>query len=404
MPNTGARILLLGGDTDHNVGDRAIVSALTSCIVAHEPAAKVTIVAGASAAKPIAGVDRTVPRGSGGLLALGRAAIAADRILVAGGGLFQDDDSRAKMPYWAARIAWLKSLNPRIAGHSVGAGPLRFAESRVAARLACRMLTSVSVRDRFALASLAACTSRPLDVVPDPAFMLQPAPRPSAIDVLRSVDLDPDRPLIAVALRCWFHSRGGVVPNVVKARAGLGIARDHARFDRLLDTVAGALTKLARRLDAAVLLMPSYNVAHEGDDAACEALAGRLRGVTTRLARIAEPELYKAVLGRASLVVSARMHPLILASGMGVPIVGLSYNSKFLGLFDQLGLPPRLLLLDEFPARWGMNELVEEAEAALDGASDLRYRAEQLGGMARERTIEAVFGSVNALVAGTADA
>jgi polysaccharide pyruvyl transferase WcaK-like protein len=89
---------------------------------------------------------------------------------------------------------------------------------------------------------------------------------------------------------------------------------------------------------------------------------------------------------------------------MGVPIVGLSYNSKFSGLFDQLGLPPRLLLLDEFPARWGMNELVDEAEAALDGASDLRHRAEQLGDISRERTIEVVFGSVDALVAGTADA
>ena len=193
MPNTGARILLLGGDTDHNVGDRAIVSALTSCIVAHEPAAKVTIVAGASAAKPIAGVDRTVPRGSGGLLALGRAAIAADRILVAGGGLFQDDDSRAKMPYWAARIAPAEDLSIRAlpvtrdrrrtrctSGKSRGGAAGLPACSR-----ACRCATDLRLR------SLAACTSRPLDVVPDPAFMLEPARASARSTCCAASDLRP---------------------------------------------------------------------------------------------------------------------------------------------------------------------------------------------------------------------
>ena len=46
MPTTGLRILLLGGDADHNVGDRAIVSALSQCIVSHDPCAEVSIVAG----------------------------------------------------------------------------------------------------------------------------------------------------------------------------------------------------------------------------------------------------------------------------------------------------------------------------------------------------------------------
>ncbi len=279
-----------------------------------------------------------IPRGTSGIAGLCRAAVAADRILIAGGGLFQDDDSRAKMPYWAARISLLKSLNPRIAGHSIGAGPLRHVESRAAAGIACAALTTISVRDRFAQAALAACTSRSIDVVPDPAFMLERGAtwgcdRPAAQPRSR-----PGRPLIVVAARRWFHSRGGFVPNVVKARAGIGVARDERRFELLLDVLVDGLTHLARRLDAAVLLLPSYNVAHEGDDVVCEALARRLRDVTVRMARIADPRLYKAVLGHAALIISSRMHPLILGAGMGVPLVGLSYNDKFRDLFDQLGM------------------------------------------------------------------
>ena len=391
MSRTGLRLLLLGGDADHNVGDRAIVTALSQCIVSHDQSAEVSIVASHSAGPGIRGVARMIPRGPSGIAGLCRTAVAADRILVAGGGLFQDDDSRAKMPYWAARISLLKSLNPRIAGHSIGAGPLRHVESRAAAGIACAALTTISVRDGLAQQALAACTSRTIDVVPDPAFMLEAAPRGEATDLLRSLDLMPGRPLIVVSARRWFHSRGGFVPNVLKAKAGIGIARDERRFELLLDVLADGLMHLARRLGAAVLLLPSYNVAHEGDDVVCEALARRLGHVTVRIARITDPQLYKAVLGHASLIISSRMHPLILGAGMGVPLVGLSYNDKFQGLFDQLGIAPRLLRLDDFPDRWGSSALIGAAEAALDGRDDLRHRAELLGAAVQRRTLEVAF-------------
>jgi polysaccharide pyruvyl transferase WcaK-like protein len=404
MSRAGARILLLGGDADHNVGDRAIVSALSQCIVSHDPSAEVSIVASQGVGPGIRGVARMIPRGTSGIAGLCRAAVAADRILVAGGGLFQDDDSRAKMPYWAARIALLKSLNPRIAGHSIGAGPLRHVESRAAAGIACAALTTISVRDRLAQAALAACTSRPVDVVPDPAFMLEAAPRGNAIDFLRSLDLMPGRPLIVVSARRWFHSRGGFIPNVVKARTGIGVARDEQRFELLLGVLVDGLTHLARRLEAAVLLLPSYNVAHEGDDVVCEALAGRLRDVTVRVARIVNPRLYKAVLGHASLIISSRMHPLILGAGMGVPLVGLSYNDKFQGLFDQLGMAARPLPLDDFPDQWGSCALISAAEAALDGRGDLRHRAELLGAAVQSSTLEVAFADLRAPTPEVADA
>ncbi len=404
MPRTGLRILLLGGDADHNVGDRAIVSALSRCIVSHDPSAEVSIVASHGAGPRIRDVARVIPRGAPGFAGLCRAAVTADRILVAGGGLFQDDDSRAKMPYWAARISLLKSMNPRIAGHSIGAGPLQHVESRAAARVACAALTTISVRDRFAQEALAACTPRSIDVVPDPAFMLEAAPGGDAIDLLRSLDLVPGRPLIVVAARHWFHSRGGFVPNVLKAKAGIGISRDERRFELLLDVLVDGLTHLARRLEAAILLLPSYNVAHEGDDVVCEALARRLRDVTVRMARIADPPLYKAVLGHASLLISSRMHPLILGAGMGVPLVGLSYNDKFRGLFDQLGMATRLLPLDDFPGQWGKGELIAAAEAALDGRDDLRHRAELLGAAVRRSTLDVAFAERPERVPEAADA
>lgn len=404
MPRLGSRILLLGGDADYNVGDRAILTALVRCLTLHDPSADITIVGHPSIHPELPGVSHVIPRGAAGFRALLRAAASANRILVAGGGLFQDDDSRAKMPYWAARIGVLKALNPRISALAVGAGPLAHPESRLAARLACSALERLSVRDRFARDALAACTDRPVAIVPDPAFMLDPAPREAASAQLRRFGIPEGKPIVAATIRRWYHARGGLLPNALKARFGIEPRRDHARFDGLLAVLSRALDALARKLDAEVLLLPGYNTSLEGDDAACEALRLRMPGTRVHVARVSEPRLYKALLGQSALVVSARMHPLILAAGMGVPFVGLSYNGKFDGLYELLGLEARSLPLDQCPDAWGVSTLVGAAESALDARIDLRQRAEALAGRVRTEALEAAFGAAVPAALGAADA
>ena len=383
MPRAGSRILLLGGDADYNVGDRAILEALVRCLTQADPSADISVVGHPDLLAAIPGVARVIPRGARGLGALLGAASEADRVVIAGGGLFQDDDSRAKMPYWAGRIALLKAARGRVSALSVGAGPLAHAETRAAAGLACRMLDRISVRDRVARDALSACTDRVIPIVPDPAFMLEPAPRAEAEAQLRRIGIAEGRPYIAATLRRWYHARGGLVPNGLKARFGFEPSRDHARFDELLGVLARSLDALRRKLDTDILLLPGYNTPLEADDAACEALRLRLPGAPVHVARIDSPRLYKALLGRASLLVSARMHPLILGAAMGVPFVGLSYNAKFDGLYELLGLPDRALALDLCPHAWGETTLLAAAEAALESRVDLAQRASALAETAR---------------------
>ncbi len=382
-----ARVLILGGDSDFNLGDTAILTALCLCLAAADRRAEITI----TSSRPRQTVRlpetvRVIPRGGRGWRQLLQAARTSELIVVGGGGLFQDDDSRAKMPYWALRIATLRLLNENIVGHCVGAGPLEHAESRRFARLACSMLRSISVRDEFARGALASCTNKPVDVVPDPAFMLPPAPAAEAATFLRSLGLTPGRPIIGVALRGWFHRRGGFLPHKLRSRMGLDQGEGDAEMTRLLARLASALQTLARRQDAAILLMPTYALSHEGDAAVCRRLELALADLEPRLALIDDPRLYKAVAGHLSLMVSARMHPLIFAASMGVPIVGLAYNRKFQGLFDLLGVPRRLLGLNEFVSESQEPRLEELANAALEDETNLRARSAALAETVSQRT------------------
>lgn len=378
-------VLLLGGDTDFNLGDRAILRAVCGALMGADPRLRLTVVAREDQEPPCRQAHAVVPRGPAGFRALLRAARQNALIGIAGGGLFQDDDSRIKMPYWAARLALLRSSGTPVVGHAIGAGPLRHPESRAAARLACATMRSISVRDRLAHMALSLCTDRFIGVTPDPAFMLEPAPIESAQLLLRDLGLLPGQPVIGVALRRWFHARGGFLPHRIRAAIGLDRGQGREAMRNLIAQVATAVRRMAVEMDAAVLLLPSYNVGHEGDDRVARELQQALdsAGTHTRLLRLDDPALYKAVTGTLSLMVSARMHPLIFAASMGVPIVGLAYNAKFEGLFSQLRTPPRLMHLDDFASEPQTERLVALMRAAHNAPGDLRRATAALATQAR---------------------
>lgn len=379
------KVLIVGGDADANLGDRAIVLALCQCIARHRPDLSVSIISGRRNWPGLPSNVRLIGRRA---MRMPEALQAArhDLVLVGGGGLFQDDDSRVKMPYWAARIAMLQAANANIAGHAIGAGPLRHPESRRFARLACRALKAISVRDGFAQRWLRESTGRTPPVVPDPAFMLNEAPAATARAYLRSLGL-PHGPVIGVALRRWFHRRGGFLPHRVRAALRLDRGEGRADMDRLLGDLAGALNALARSLRASVLFMPSYNADHEGDFRECRRLRELLApDVVARIAAIDDPALYKAVAGQLSLMFSARMHPLILATSMGVPGVGLAYNGKFEGLFSLLGVPGGMVWLDDLRRGGRAGDLIRLATDALNACIDRKHRAGELAEQARVAT------------------
>lgn len=380
------QILIIGGDSDFNLGDAAILGSLCECLSASDATLEIVVTSKQPFRSKFQGVARVIQRGPRGFARLLRVAHESALVIIGGGGLFQDDDSRIKMPFWAGLLGTLKLSNTNIIGHSLGAGPLRHAESRQFARAACSMLRTVSVRDHFAQQWLAPCAAQPVPIVPDPAFMLTPAPAHAARELIRSTGLRIDKPIIGVALRRWFHRLGGFVPHRIRAAMALDSGQGERNLDAFLNEMASALLALSRLMDASILMLPTYNVAHENDAGVCARLAERLPSVPTATLAINDPRLYKAVTGQLALMVASRMHPLILASGMNTPIVGLAYNGKFDGLFELLQLPYRPLWLNELAASSFASQLEQLALEALKQRDALGKRAEYLGALAREKT------------------
>lgn len=368
------KILILAGDTDSNLGDLAILTAMCERIEEFIPNSRISILTSCPDR------DRTrlgilpIARGWHGLAGLFDAARHADLVICGGGGLFQDDDSLIKMPYWALRLFLVRLLSGPVRGLSIGAGPLDHWASRIFARLALQQLDSVSVRDPLAKSVLAPLTQKSVDVVPDPAFLLRAAPESEARAVLRNsgVLTDDAAPLLGVAIRRWFHKHSSLIPYKYASRLGLGKIRGQQEMSTFINLISTTLDDVARRTKAKVVFMPTYNVEHEADIEVCRAVASRMEAKNSTILEIDDPCLYKAVTGQLSAMLCGRMHPAILASAQQTPIVGLAYNPKFIGTFSLLGLESRCMAMDDFVERESSEKLTEMLEAAIREPSQNR--------------------------------
>jgi len=361
-------VLILAGDTDGNIGDRAIVYSTCQELRRTDPEIRITLVSG----RPDADRDffdaSTVPRGLAGIPALLRAAMGSDLVLCGGGGLFQDDTSLVKMPYWAARLALVRCVCANIHGYSLGVGPLRWASSRLAARFAFGCMRGVSARDDYAVELAQRLTAKVVRRVPDPALGLPPASDEQARAVLAEAGV-PDQgvPIVGVAVRRWFHHRSTIVPHKYAVRLGLRKAAGRESCDKFTTLMAGVLDRLAERHGAHVLFMPTYNVSHEADDLVSMEVLRKMRSGRGGVSRISDPRLYKAVCGRLAVMLGGRMHPTIFAAAMGTPVIGLSYNSKFEGFFRSLGRETDVIPIEEFVHREMTREMTDLLSACIEG-------------------------------------
>jgi polysaccharide pyruvyl transferase CsaB len=370
MGSSSKRVLVLAGDTDGNIGDRAIVLATCSELRRIHPDVRISLVSGDPEADRCFFQAEAIRRGPLGLPALARAALESDVVLCGGGGLFQDDASLVKMPYWALRIALARLLAKRIVGYAIGVGPLDWASSRVAARLAFACMQRVSVRDDLARLISRRLTSKPVERVPDPALMLEAAPPERARRAMEGAGVPRHAwPVIGVAVRRWFHHRPTLIPHKYAVKYRLRRVPGREACERMISLVARALDRVAGEHGAHILFLPTYTVAHEADDAICAAVMRRMSADRKSLLRIADPALYKAVAGRLTAMLAGRMHAAIFAASMGTPVVGLSYNQKFDGFFKLIGCEERVIDVEDFVEAEELGRLTTLLSKAIAEAS-----------------------------------
>lgn len=372
-------ILILAGDTEGNLGDRAILQSICNELLSIKPELQISLIA--KKTNPLSAMHNihAVRPGLRGFFQLIHAAKYADIILCGGGGLFQDDDSLIKMPYWALRVLLVRMFCNNIIGYSLGVGPLAAPTSRLFARLAFSCMQHISTRDPIARDTAQNLTRKPVTIVPDPAILLPSLSVQQAKDFLAAQGTkDLNKTLIGVAVRRWFPAKPRLIPNRVSAKFRNKDKTAVKQSERLCRLYANVLDQLVLKHNAYIIFMPTYNVSHESDDKLCLDIQQRMKTDAGKILHIDTPELYKAVSSQLSVLLCGRMHPSIFAAASGTPVVGLAYNPKFHGFFSLLGLEDYVMDVGDFVNLDLIDELTELTSMALTKKTDTTKQIEKL--------------------------
>ncbi len=335
------KVLLSGYQGFGNLGDEAIARALVDALQArgHTP----MLLSGAPVETRREWGVPAYHRIRGLLPAL----VTADVVVSGGGGLLQDVTSARSLRYYLGvlRLArWLGTPSV-VFGQSIG--PLSPSGRRAVARtlrgVPCLVRDEAS---RDLLNGLGVDAS----VVPDAALGLA---LPEEADAAADVE------------------RGGVLLVPRSDVPGASVAFAH----------------LAERLVAQGVRVTTLPLDQPADSEEADALARR-PGVTRLEAN--DPREVLSLVAAADLVVSVRLHGLILAARMGVPHVGVGYDPKVAGFTRTTGAP----LL---PVPVDADDLLAVVERTLDEATRLRAEASERSRVLLQET-EAGFDALDAAI------
>jgi polysaccharide pyruvyl transferase WcaK-like protein len=241
----------------------------------------------------------------------------SDGLLISGGGLVHD--------YWPLVIprylAWV--LAARLMGRpvvwaGVGVGPVRRTLWRILAGIAFALSSSVIVRDRVSeIEARRFYPAARVVVAADPAFAMEGVPR---------------------------ANRSGV--GIIARSPAPG---DERHLERLVGSLAGTVQTLRDRgVPVDILTM------HPAEDGAITTVliaALREAGSAVEVRALpADPNEAVAALGAYAVLVSTRLHGLILGAIVGVPSVPIVYDAKVAAAAELLGLSDVAIPLSELTA------------------------------------------------------
>jgi len=278
-------------------------------------------------------------------VALLKALIWCDVLVLGGGSLIQDATSRRSAAYyiWLMRLAL--GMKRRVFLWAQGFGPLNDPGLRRLAASAISRASGITLRDPLSLIDLAnlGIDINRLILSADPAFLVKTQPK-TRDDVTAASSGS-----LGVSLRQW--------PSLERSVADVG----------------SGISAFLSNFPLGCVFIPFQL---PGDELVSAPVCQQLGSNASILREISTPEQMLNAISRLDVVLGMRLHSLILASMAAVPFVGLSYDPKIDRFCGQAGLP--CLTIDRLGAGDVIRLLTEVYDSRESVSESLRrFSAEQ---------------------------
>jgi polysaccharide pyruvyl transferase WcaK-like protein len=300
----------------------------------------------------------------------------ADLFLFGGGQEIQDQASVTFLISGLLKILWARLLSKPVMCYALGVGPVGTVIGKLASRAVLNGVDLIAVRDQQSREHLSqlGITKPPCVVTADPALTLTPAREDEVCNLFMSEGIRSAKgPRIAIAPRRWFHYRHYLLPMSVRVRfSRIGGKEEFARLKKVIAEVAD---RLVEQYDAQIIFVPMRASENSRDPGQDDNIVSReiidtmkYQTHTFLLKGDYPPPVLKAFFGEMDLVIGMRMHSLILASMMDVPVLGISLSPKFRPFFNLIGQAKYLIPVEEVR----FHNLLQKISMALEQARTIK--------------------------------
>ncbi len=327
------KILISGYYGFNNIGDESILLALTRSLRKRF---------GDSVELTVLSVNPENTAEKFGVRAADRKSFAAiwheigkcDLLISGGGSLLQDATSNRSILYYLMIIRLALLRGKKVFVYSQGIGPINAPRNRKRVARTLARVHGIVVRDTASKELLVTIGLPPdrIEVACDPVIGMSPVPLTEGERILREAGFrNPEKkPVIGFAIR------------------------ERRAESPFIDELETAVRRLREENGAKVVLIPFF---YAEDEAVIEELSRRV-GETdvTCIRRKLLTEEMMSLIGNMDLLVGVRLHSLIYAAIMSVPMIGISYDPKINSFMNSVGLKALSSVYD-FRADYLLNEI-----------------------------------------------
>lgn len=308
-----SNIVISGYYGSKNAGDEAMLAAMIEILSDLAPRIKITVISADPA-------DTRQRHGVEAVSWLDARAIfsslkQADLLLSGGGSLLQNITSRRSLYYYMGIILLSFLAGTKVMLYAQGIGPIRGCIPRRIMKWLGNKVSLITVRDHGSLEELAdlGITEPPIEATADPVLAIHPVDRGIGRTILRAYKADGARPTVGISVREWCG------------------------WQHYKKVVAAVAAQIEEEFGARIIFLPMQ---YPEDVRTAQKIAGLSSAEVTVLKDEYTTSELLSIVGNMDLLLSIRLHALIFAGVMGIPMIGMSYDPKIDRFLSDIGEKP----------------------------------------------------------------
>ena len=344
------KIVISGYYGFNNIGDESILRAVVDNLKLKLPQAKIVVLTkDVEGTRQKYGVDAADRKS---IMALLSEVSGCDFLISGGGSLLQDVTSKKSILYYLAIIRLALFFRKKVLIYSQGIGPINSKYNRKLTAKTLNKGTSIVVRDESSKELLEEIgVKKEIIVTADPVLRIKPV----SLEVGRQI----------------LQDEGAVKSNEEDILVGFAIRERNLKSD-FMDELADSIRQLVTQKKAKVILIPFH---FSEDRLVIDELVKKLRDVENSVFCLHQKYLTDemlSIVGNLDMLVGVRLHSLIHAAIMGVPLIGVSYDPKVNSFLKSIGTKAISSIYD-----FSCNDFLLEFEHIMDNREEFCARVEK---------------------------